>query len=182
MGIGLLAAAPGSIWYLYARRAHESTDHRAERVPSIAVLPFVNLSSDKEQEHFSDGIAEEILNELAQVNGLRVIGRTSSFSMKGKSEDLRAIGEKLDAANLLEGSERKSGPRVRITAQLIEAQRGSHRAIRLRRSTPLCRASAQDEPPGRLSAFKSRSKRHPRVSDRVDSTLKLARLIWSTRR
>src|SRR5262249_51007679 len=109
VGIGLLAAAPGSIWYLYMRRVHESTGPRAQPVPSIAVLPFVNLSSDKEQEYFSDGIAEEILNELAQVDGLRVIGRTSSFSMKGKSEDLRAIGEKLDAANLLEGSVRKMG-------------------------------------------------------------------------
>ncbi len=126
VGIGLLAAAPGSIWYLYVRQAHESTGSRAERLPSIAVLPFVNLSSDKEQEYFSDGIAEEILNALAQVEGLRVIGRTSSFAMKGKSEDLRAIGEKLNAANLLEGSVRKSGPRVRITAQLVDAQRGSH--------------------------------------------------------
>jgi serine/threonine-protein kinase len=126
VGIGLLAAAPGSIWYFYVHRGHEPTGPRAERVPSIAVLPFVNLSSDKEQEYFSDGIAEEILNALAQVDGLRVIGRTSSFSMKGKSEDLRAIGEKLGAANLLEGSVRKSGARVRITAQLIEAQRGSH--------------------------------------------------------
>jgi TolB-like protein/cytochrome c-type biogenesis protein CcmH/NrfG len=126
VGIGLLAAAPGIVWYLYLRRGHEAGGPRAERVPSIAVLPFVNLSSEKEQEYFSDGIAEEILNALAQVDGLRVIGRTSSFSMKGKGEDLRAIGEKLDAANLLEGSVRKSGTRVRITAQLIEAQRGSH--------------------------------------------------------
>ncbi len=95
-------------------------------MPSIAVLPFVNLSSDKEQEYFSDGIAEEILNALAQVDGLRVIGRTSSFSMKGKNEDLRTIGQRLSAANLLEGSVRKSGARVRITAQLVEAAGGSH--------------------------------------------------------
>ena len=93
---------------------------------SIAVLPFVNLSSDKEQEYFSDGISEEILNALAQVDGLRVIGRTSSFSLKGKNEDLRSIGQKLDVANLLEGSVRKAGKRVRITAQLVTTSNGSH--------------------------------------------------------
>jgi serine/threonine-protein kinase len=90
------------------------------------VLPFVNLSSDREQDYFSDGVAEEILNALAQVDGLRVIGRTSSFAMRGKNEDLRVIGQKLNAANLLEGSVRKAGSRVRITAQLIEAAGGSH--------------------------------------------------------
>src|SRR2546425_6412349 len=120
--IGVLAAAPGTVWYFYVRQIHKG----AEVAPSIAVLPFVNLSSDKEQEYFSDGIAEEILNALAQVRGLRVIGRTSSFSVKGKNEDLRAIGEKLNASNLLEGSVRKSGARVRITAQLVEAADGSH--------------------------------------------------------
>ena len=94
--------------------------------PTIAVLPFVNLSSDKEQEYFSDGIAEEILNSLAQLDGLRVIGRTSSFSMKGRNEDLRTIGQRLNAAYLLEGSVRKAGRRVRITSQLIEAAGGTH--------------------------------------------------------
>jgi TolB-like protein/Tfp pilus assembly protein PilF len=122
--IGLLAAVPGTFWYFYVRGVHRPASERP--APSIAVLPFVNLSSDKEQEYFSDGIAEEILNALAQIQGLRVIGRTSSFSLKGKGEDLRAIGEKLDAANLLEGSVRKSGSRVRITAQLIEASGGSN--------------------------------------------------------
>ena len=95
-------------------------------LPSIAVLPFVNLSSDKEQEYFSDGIAEEILNALAQVDGLRAIGRTSSFAFKGRNDDLRIIGEKLGASNLLEGSVRKAGSRIRITAQLVEARGGSH--------------------------------------------------------
>jgi TolB-like protein/Tfp pilus assembly protein PilF len=94
--------------------------------PSIAVLPFADMSSSKDQEYFSDGIAEEILNVLAQVDGLRVIGRTSSFSMKGRNEDLRTIGQRLGATNLLEGSVRKSGARVRITAQLVEAEGGSH--------------------------------------------------------
>jgi TolB-like protein len=84
------------------------------------------MSPQKDQEYLSDGIAEEILNALAQIEGLRVIGRTSSFFFKGKNEDLRIIGEKLGAANLLEGSVRKSGSRIRVTAQLVDAARGSH--------------------------------------------------------
>ena len=122
--IGVPAAAPGLLYYFVLRRSAPQAS--AQDAPSIAVLPFVNLSSDKEQEYFSDGISEEILNSLTQVEGLRVIGRTSSFSFKGKSEDLRTIGERLNAANLLEGSVRKSGAHVRISAQLIEASGGSH--------------------------------------------------------
>jgi TolB-like protein len=93
---------------------------------TLAVLPFVNLSSDPEQEYFSDGLTEEILNHLAQVQDLQVTGRTSSFSFKGKNEDLRVIGEKLGVANLLEGSIRKDGDQLRITAQLIDARTGGH--------------------------------------------------------
>jgi len=132
LGLGIAAAAPGLVYFFVwpgaGRRPAElsGANSAGPVVPSIAVLPFANLSSDKEQEYFSDGIAEEILNALAQVDGLRVIGRTSSFSMKGKNEDLRIIGQRLSAANLLEGSVRKSGSRVRITAQLIEAKGGSH--------------------------------------------------------
>jgi serine/threonine-protein kinase len=122
--IGIAAAAPGAVWYFYVRDRHRPVSEAS--APSIAVLPFVNLSSDKEQEYFSDGISEEILNALAQVEGLRVIGRTSSFSLKGKNEDLRFIGQKLDVANLLEGSVRKSGRRIRITAQLVTTSNGSH--------------------------------------------------------
>jgi TolB-like protein/tetratricopeptide (TPR) repeat protein/tRNA A-37 threonylcarbamoyl transferase component Bud32 len=95
--------------------------------PSIAVLPFVNLSSDKEQEYFSDGMSEELLDALARVKGLKVAGRTSSFAFKGKNEDLRAIGETLGVANIVEGSVRKQGNRVRITAQLIQVSDGFHR-------------------------------------------------------
>ena len=95
--------------------------------PSIAVLPFVNLSSDKEQEYFSDGITEELLDALARVKGLKVAGRASSFHFKGKNEDLRTIGETLGVDNLVEGSVRKQGNRVRITAQLIHASDGFHR-------------------------------------------------------
>jgi TolB-like protein/Tfp pilus assembly protein PilF len=132
LALGLLSAAPGLVYFFawpgvaWRRTAPPSPVATVPGPPSIAVLPFANLSSDKEQEYFSDGIAEEILNALAQVDGLRVIGRTSSFSMKGKNEDLRIIGQRLGAANLLEGSVRKAGSRVRITAQLIETSGGSH--------------------------------------------------------
>ena len=94
--------------------------------PSIAVLPFVNMSSDREQEYFSDGLSEELLNELTRVPSLRVIGRTSSFAFKGKNEDLRTIGEALGVDHILEGSVRKSGENLRITAQLINPADGSH--------------------------------------------------------
>jgi TolB-like protein/Flp pilus assembly protein TadD len=93
---------------------------------SIAVLPFVNMSSDKEQEYFADGLSEELLNQLAQIPKLRVIGRTSSFSFKGKNEDLRKIGEMLGVNHILEGSVRRSGGQLRITAQLINPADGSH--------------------------------------------------------
>jgi len=93
---------------------------------SIAVLPFVNMSSDKEQEYFSDGLAEEMLNSLAKIPGLHVAGRTSAFQFKGKNEDLRVIGQRLNVATVLEGSVRKEGHRVRITAQLIKVDDGFH--------------------------------------------------------
>lgn len=96
------------------------------KIPSIAVLPFVNMSSDPEQEYFSDGLAEELLNQLAHLSNLRVIGRTSSFAFKGKNEDLRLIGRALGVDHILEGSVRKAGNRVRITAQLIDPATGSH--------------------------------------------------------
>ena len=93
---------------------------------SIAMLPFVNMSADPEQEYFSDGLSEEILNLLAKIPDLKVIGRTSSFAFKGKDTDLRDIGQALGVKTLLEGSVRKSGERVRITAQLIDVSDGSH--------------------------------------------------------
>jgi TolB-like protein len=98
----------------------------AQSEKSVAVLPFVNLSSDPEQEYFSDGLSEEILNQLAQIADLRVTARTSSFVFKGKNEDLRVIGQQLNARYLLEGSVRKAGNELRITAQLIDAAAGSH--------------------------------------------------------
>jgi TolB-like protein/thioredoxin-like negative regulator of GroEL len=93
---------------------------------SIAVLPFTDMSEKKDQEYFADGMAEEIIDLLAKVPALKVIGRTSSFQFKGKTEDLRAIGTSLGAAYVLEGSVRKSGDRVRVTAQLIDTKDGTH--------------------------------------------------------
>jgi serine/threonine protein kinase len=93
---------------------------------SIAVLPFVNMSTDPENEFFADGITEEILNALSQIAELRVTGRTSSFSFKGQNQDLRAIGEQLNVRTVLEGSVRRAGKRVRITAQFIDVTDGYH--------------------------------------------------------
>ncbi len=93
---------------------------------SIAVLPFENMSGDPEQEYFSDGITEEILNSLAQIEGLKVTGRTSSFQFKGKEVDLKEVGEKLGVATILEGSIRKQNDQLRITVQLVSAKDGYH--------------------------------------------------------
>jgi TolB-like protein len=96
------------------------------RQPSIAVLPFENMSGDKENEYFSDGLAEEIINALTRIPGLKVIARTSAFAFKGKHEDVRRIAEVLGVTTVLEGSVRKAGSRVRVTAQLITAADGTH--------------------------------------------------------
>jgi TolB-like protein/DNA-binding winged helix-turn-helix (wHTH) protein len=93
---------------------------------SIAVLPFVDMSERRDQEFIADGMAEEIIDLLAKIPGLKVIGRTSSFQFQGQSQDLRAIGAKLGVAYLLEGSVRKSGDRLRVTAQLIDTRDGTH--------------------------------------------------------
>ena len=93
---------------------------------SIAVLPFVNISGDIEQEYFADGLSEELINIFTRLPELRVIGRTSSFAYKGKNEDLRNIGKSLDVEYILEGSVRKSNNKIRVTAQLIKSKDGSH--------------------------------------------------------
>jgi serine/threonine-protein kinase len=93
---------------------------------SIAVLPFVNMSGDQDNEYFSDGLSEELLNSLVRLGGLKVTGRTSSFAFKGQNKDLREIGRLLNVSNVLEGSVRKAGNRVRITAQLVKASDGYH--------------------------------------------------------
>jgi len=97
-----------------------------EKKPSIAVLPFVNISADPENEYFSDGLAEELINALTRFENLRVVARTSSFAFKGEKIDIREIGQKLNVKTLLEGSVRKAGKRVRVTAQLINVEDGYH--------------------------------------------------------
>ncbi len=104
----------------------KATTRLVERQPSIAVLPFVNMSSDPEQDYFSDGLAEEIINALTHVRDLKVIARTSAFAFKGQNQDIRKVAEALGVANVLEGSVRKAGNRIRVTAQLITAVDGSH--------------------------------------------------------
>jgi serine/threonine protein kinase len=96
------------------------------REASVAVLPFVNMSSDRENEYFSDGLAEELINSLLKIEGLHVVSRTSSFAFKGKNLDIRQIADKLNVGTVLEGSVRKSGNKLRITAQLIKASNGFH--------------------------------------------------------
>ena len=97
-----------------------------EFVPSIAVLPFANMSGDKENEYFSDGLAEEIINALTKLPGIKVTARTSAFAFKGRNEDVRQIGEALNTAHILEGSVRRAGNRLRVTAQLIAIADGCH--------------------------------------------------------
>ena len=94
--------------------------------PSIAVLPFINMSRDEENEYFADGLSEELLNVLAKIRGLRVASRTSAFFFKGKDIDIPTVAQKLNVATILEGSVRKSGKRVRITTQLIQVATDSH--------------------------------------------------------
>jgi len=98
----------------------------ADETPSVAVLPFANMSRDPDDEFFSDGLAEEILNLLAKIPGLKVIARTSAFAFKGQNTDIRRIAEALGVRTILEGSVRRSGNRIRVTAQLINAADGYH--------------------------------------------------------
>lgn len=104
----------------------QETPRSDEAQASIAVLPFANLSANPENEYFGDGLAEEIINALAQADGLKVIARTSTFSFKGKHEDVRQIARTLGVTHVLEGSVRRAGDRVRVTAQLIAAADGAH--------------------------------------------------------
>jgi TolB-like protein len=117
LAVSNIAAAPS------ARPASPQT---APTGVSLAVLPFADMSPQHDQDYFSDGLSEELLNQLAQIKDLKVTGRTSSFSFKGKNDDLRVIGEKLGVNHLLEGSVRKDGRELRITAQLINAADGTH--------------------------------------------------------
>jgi TolB-like protein len=113
----------------YSMWSNKATDIPVDDVAvdrSIAVLPFVNMSSDKEQEWFADGLTEEILNSLARTPDLLVASRTSSFQYKGQNQDISAIATALGVAHILEGSVRRGGDRLRVTAQLIRANDGFH--------------------------------------------------------
>jgi TolB-like protein/Flp pilus assembly protein TadD len=114
--------AAGLLAYQFARSKGARVTTAADK--SIAVLPLVNTSGDSGNDYFSDGLSEELIAVLAKIPGLKIIGRSSSFLFKGKSDDSRTIGEKLGVANLLEGSVRKQGDRVRIVAELINAADG----------------------------------------------------------
>jgi adenylate cyclase len=103
-----------------------AADAKSDDKPSIAVLPFTNMSGDPEQEYFSDGISEDIITDLSKIAGLTVIARNSSFTYKGRSVDVRTVGRELAVRSVLEGSIRRAGQRVRITAQLIDATTGAH--------------------------------------------------------
>jgi TolB-like protein/tetratricopeptide (TPR) repeat protein len=126
--VGITALLAGA-WYVGRQSASASAAAPASSgvsSASVAVLPFVNMSSDPEQEYFSDGISEELLNLLAKIPGLEVAARTSSFSYKGKDVKVADVARELNVAHVLEGSVRKSGDQVRITAQLIRADNGFH--------------------------------------------------------
>jgi adenylate cyclase len=103
-----------------------ATAKLARQTPSVAVLPFANMSGDAEQEYFSDGISEDLITDLSKVGGLTVIARNSSFAYKGRNVDIRVVGRDLGVGAVLEGSIRRAGNRVRITAQLIDAATGGH--------------------------------------------------------
>jgi serine/threonine-protein kinase len=128
--VGAVIAAPLIAWHFARGRTSEATPpSAATRTPasaSVAVLPFVNMSRDKDDEYFSDGITEEVINALANVEGVRVVSRTSAFAYKGKNLSVRKIGEELAVSTVLEGSVRREGNEVRIVAQLINAQDGYH--------------------------------------------------------
>jgi TolB-like protein/class 3 adenylate cyclase len=139
----ILGAGLGTVWFVSqpappretvaAKEETEKTPMQAETSahspadkPSIAVLPFINMSEDKEQEYFADGMTEDLLTDLSKISTLTVISRTSTFAYKGKSSDVRAVAKELGASHVVEGSVRKAGGRVRITAQLIDAASGTH--------------------------------------------------------
>jgi adenylate cyclase len=109
-----------------ARPAHAANLAPRSKTSSIAVLPFTNMSGDSDQEYFSDGISEDIITDLSKVSGLMVISRNSTFTYKGRAVDVRAVGRELGVSAVLEGSVRRAGNRVRITAQLIDAVTGGH--------------------------------------------------------
>ena len=119
-------AAASLLWFFADRAGVDGPISSAEAAPSIAVLPFVNMSADPDNEYFADGMAEELLNILTSIDGLKVASRTSAFAFKGKNVSLPEIARQLGVRHVLEGSVRRQGHRVRITAQLIEAETDAH--------------------------------------------------------
>src|SRR5581483_10718197 len=127
LGIGAAAATPVFLFHYAFREARpEAARPGAAGAPSIAVLPFVNMSSDKENEYFSEGITEELINALANIDGLRVTSRTAVFALRGTTESVQKIGADLGVETLLEGSVRRDGTALRVTAQLINVRDGYH--------------------------------------------------------
>ena len=122
---GLVVVAMATVWG-NLRSPGINTPGPYSNDPSVAVLPFADMSPEGDQEYFGDGIAEELLNELTRLDGLRVAGRTSSFAFKDSNKDIQSIGRELNVAAVLEGSVRKDGDRIRITAQLIDSGNGFH--------------------------------------------------------
>src|SRR3989441_5657108 len=123
--VGVAVIAAGLLAFQLFRTARSTIASGAEN-KSIAVLPFVNMSADKNYEYLSDGMTEELITALSKITGLQVKARTSSFAFKGKNEDIQKIGELLHVSHLLEGSVAKAGNKLRITAQLIQASDGNH--------------------------------------------------------
>jgi len=137
--LGIVVFVLGVVWVVYKslqwaaampesgiKGAGASSSTTVTEQASIVVLPFENLSADKENEYFSDGLAEDIIDALTQVPGLRVMARTSSFAFRGKEADVREIGARLNVEHILEGSVRRAGSRIRVTAQLVKASDGYH--------------------------------------------------------
>jgi TolB-like protein/DNA-binding winged helix-turn-helix (wHTH) protein/Tfp pilus assembly protein PilF len=122
--IPMLVAVMAVVMIWYIRSLQDRSDAPSLNNVSIAVLPFADMSAAKDQEYFSDGLAEQLINDLAKISGLRVVGRSSAFQFRGKDEDLREVGRKLGVANILEGSVRRDGNHVRITAELIKVEDG----------------------------------------------------------
>jgi TolB-like protein len=142
---------------LEVKTALQQVRQAPQQQPSIAVLPFVNMSGDKEQEYFSDGLAEEIINALVQTQGLKVTARTSAFSFKGKDAKIAQIAEELGVEHILEGSVRKAGNRIRVTAQISAGLRpelgGSRPAIPACNGAPAGRST--NASPVRIFLFAS---------------------------
>ena len=127
-GVYALKSELDGWWKSTPAHLGEATEQPAPhpRAPAVAVLPFANLSGDKDNEYFSDGLADEIITVLTRIQGLRVTARTSSFAFRGRYQDVREIGARLGVSALLEGSVQRSGGRVRVSAQLVETRNGFH--------------------------------------------------------